>query len=139
MGTIFQIENAAKTDLILDYIMVYDGKSWETAAQNPNPDLNNDINSGFYLISIAGYVLKKGKTFDFDALFNTWVLYKNGLASDSAFLLFGIRGSNLHIGLKGEFLSNTGVYGPTPDAVRWSYSPSDPNLRQYIRVTSPTD
>jgi|ERR1700720_460471 len=134
MGTIFRIYNGTDKHLQLDYVMIYDGTSWQTAVERPKKVPHNKINQGFYLIDVPGFELKPKEHLDIDAIFNTWVLYKVGLASDKAFMLFGVKESHLHIGLNGEHLIHTGVYGPKPQAVTWKYSPSNPNERQDIRI-----
>ncbi|HYG61172.1 MAG TPA: hypothetical protein VEL74_01210 [Thermoanaerobaculia bacterium] len=135
MGTVFALENLTQEDLSLDYVMAYDGKSWQFVVQKPDASrINNDINPGFYLISLSSFTIPKGGSISVDTIFNTWLLYKAGLASDNAFLLFSIKGSNLHVGLNGEYLRNTGVYGSNPGAVKWSYPPSNPNEHQHVHI-----
>jgi hypothetical protein len=134
MGTIFRIHNKTDKALQLDCVMVYDGQSWQTAAERPHKAVNNKLNDGLYLIDVPGFELKAKANLAIHAIFNTWVLYKVGLASDKAFMLFGVNGSNLHIGLNGEYLMHAGVYGSDPGAVTWTYSPSSPNEEQAINI-----
>ncbi|MGR2663049.1 hypothetical protein ACUXVY_15815, partial [Chromobacterium haemolyticum] len=43
-------------------------------------------------------------------------------ASDGASLIFGIDGSNAHINIhKDGSMSVAGIYGATPDIVKWEY------------------
>jgi len=130
--TTFTIQNSTANEIQIDTIMVYNS-GWHEAAREGAP-VKNDINSGFHLVSAPLKIAANGSV-DIKTMFNTYVLYKNGLSSDSAFLLFGVRQSNLHVGLSGEFLRNTGIYGDKPGAVTWEYNPSEPHLTQTIRIT----
>jgi hypothetical protein len=135
MGTIFSLENTTDADITLDYVMAYDGKNWQVVAHKTDPGgFNKYPNKGFHLISVSSFIIPKRGSVSVEVIFNTWLLYKIGRASDGAFLLFSINGSNLHVGLNGEHLTNTGVYGSNPGAVKWDYKPGDPDQHQHVHI-----
>ncbi|WP_156187926.1 hypothetical protein [Chromobacterium sp. LK11] len=119
LRTTFRFVSADGRSLNLGSVLVYSvEKEWTFLPEGVGPSQNPGIGNLAIPSRQFGSSSNCIVTLDIDPVIVNNVPY----ASDGASLIFGIDGSNAHINIhKDGSMGVAGIYGATPDIVKWEY------------------